>query len=198
MRLPPDPDRVCSIEGCNKRARRRGWCNAHYHRWGSHGDPLGGGTYRGAARDFIESIVPPYEGDDCLIWPFCRIKNGYAYIKAEGMMRPAHRVVCEIVHGQAPSTNHEAAHSCGNGHLGCVNPKHVRWATHTENMHDAIIHGTTTRGSKNASNKLDENDVRSIRKLRGSVSQRAIAAEYGVAQGTVNDIQQRRIWEWLE
>jgi hypothetical protein len=198
MRLPPDPNRTCSIEGCNKRARRRGWCNAHYHRWSSHGDPLGGGTATGAARNFLESVALPYEDDDCLIWPFGRIKNGYAYVKADGMMRPTHRVLCELAHGPSPSPHYEAAHSCGNGHLGCVNPRHVRWATHTENMHDAITHGTTTRGSKNPANKLDDNDVRRIRKLRGSASQRAIAAEYGVAQGTIHDIQRRRTWGWLE
>lgn len=37
----------CSIDGCGKRAiNSRGWCNAHYHRWQRHGDPLGGGKTR--------------------------------------------------------------------------------------------------------------------------------------------------------
>jgi 5-methylcytosine-specific restriction endonuclease McrA len=30
---------TCSIEGCNTRAHSRGWCNRHYLRWHSHGDP---------------------------------------------------------------------------------------------------------------------------------------------------------------
>lgn len=31
---------VCSIEGCSKKARKRGWCPMHYQRFRLHGDPL--------------------------------------------------------------------------------------------------------------------------------------------------------------
>lgn len=30
--------RTCSVEGCERDAKTRGWCHAHYHRWRSHGD----------------------------------------------------------------------------------------------------------------------------------------------------------------
>lgn len=33
-------ERTCSIDGCGKIVRSRGWCNAHYIRWRIHGDPL--------------------------------------------------------------------------------------------------------------------------------------------------------------
>lgn len=36
------PDDVCSIDGCEKPPRSRGWCSRHYDRWRDHGDPLGG------------------------------------------------------------------------------------------------------------------------------------------------------------
>lgn len=29
---------ICSIEGCAKRAEKRGWCAMHYRRWRVHGD----------------------------------------------------------------------------------------------------------------------------------------------------------------
>ena len=35
------PKPACSIADCNRPARSRGWCGAHYERWRKHGDPLG-------------------------------------------------------------------------------------------------------------------------------------------------------------
>jgi hypothetical protein len=29
----------CSIKGCPRPARARGWCTTHYKRWKRHGDP---------------------------------------------------------------------------------------------------------------------------------------------------------------
>lgn len=31
--------RLCSLEGCTRIARARGWCTTHYTRWWKHGDP---------------------------------------------------------------------------------------------------------------------------------------------------------------
>ena len=30
----------CAVDGCERRATRRGWCEMHYMRWRAHGDPL--------------------------------------------------------------------------------------------------------------------------------------------------------------
>ncbi len=30
----------CAVDGCDKRARCRSWCSAHYNRWRKYGDPL--------------------------------------------------------------------------------------------------------------------------------------------------------------
>lgn len=31
---------TCSVEGCSRTTRCRGWCGSHYQRWRIHGDPL--------------------------------------------------------------------------------------------------------------------------------------------------------------
>jgi len=33
-------ERVCSVEGCDKPHKSRGWCRKHYLRFWRHGDPL--------------------------------------------------------------------------------------------------------------------------------------------------------------
>ena len=37
---------LCAVEGCEREAEKRGWCNAHYWRWRQHGDPLGRAKHR--------------------------------------------------------------------------------------------------------------------------------------------------------
>lgn len=36
----------CAIDGCEKTAWCRGWCQPHYNRWKAHGDPLAGSPLR--------------------------------------------------------------------------------------------------------------------------------------------------------
>lgn len=37
---------ICSVDGCEKRAKTRGWCSAHYERWRRNGDPGPAGDAR--------------------------------------------------------------------------------------------------------------------------------------------------------
>ena len=45
----PVSEGPCSIDGCERPAATRGWCNAHYIRWRRSGDPLGCSTWRQSA-----------------------------------------------------------------------------------------------------------------------------------------------------
>lgn len=187
---------VCSIPGCNNPRRGRGYCTAHYLRWYRYGDPLAGRTPMGAPQKWIDDHAD-VESDDCLIWPFSRNLYGYGQINISGTPVGVHRIMCERANGAAPSDKHEAAHSCGNGHLGCVQPKHLRWATSAENSADTYAHGTINRGVKNGSAVLSEDQVREIRANRHLLSERKLAAAYGVSRSTVSDIIHRRNWAWL-
>jgi hypothetical protein len=94
---------------------------------------------------FIKDVALIHREESCLSWPYSRDSYGYGNIWHESRMQPVHRVVCEYVHGAAPTPKHEVAHNCGKGHEGCVNPGHLRWATHRENMDDQYVHGTRFR-----------------------------------------------------
>ena len=178
----------CSIENCGRSAIARGWCREHYYRWRRNGDPLGGRASHGRPMRWIEDHAS-YQGSECLTWPFRRGGRGYAYISNE----PASRRMCELAHGAAPSAAHQAAHSCGNGHLGCINPRHLRWATKQDNERDKIAHGTLRVGRQLPWAKLTEDQVREIRRLK-ECSHSQIAKQFGVSRSLVGQVIQGKIW----
>lgn len=188
---------LCKIEGCGKQASKRGWCDPHYKRWWRSGDPLGGKTSPGEPLRFLEELVG-HDGDDCVTWPFCTAATGIGSVQYGGKVRPAHRVMLYLSTGVEPDSKVLALHSCGNGHLGCVNPKHLRWGSAKDNAQDAILHKTTQRGEKAYNAILTEDDVRGIRRELRNLSGKKVAEKYGCSQQTVCDIKMGRRWGWLK
>ena len=190
--------KICSIPGCGNPTHQKSWCGGHYWRYRKYGDPLAGSTSNGEPLKYLLTTVLIYQGNDCLIWPYCRNGDGYARIVHEGKSKPVHRIVCEKINGPPPKPNYDAAHSCGKGHLGCVSPMHVSWKTRKDNLADCLIHGTHRRGSRNPPSKLSESDVRTIRGLKGSKSAKIIAEMLNVSPSSVHDIFAGRTWNWME
>jgi hypothetical protein len=71
--------------------------------------------------------------DDCILWLHGLNKDSYPQVCVERRTRLGHRLVCERYHGPCPPGK-EVAHSCAV--RNCINPKHLRWATHKDNMRD--------------------------------------------------------------
>jgi len=129
----------------------------------------------------------------CLTWPYGKwsLKSGYGSASLWGTTMPAHTAMCTLVYGPRPSKSHHSAHSCGKGHLACVNPHHVYWATPTENARDKRRHGTTARlpGESNPWSKLSNADARLIRKQLGQgVPVKQLAKRFKVSVWTVQRI----------
>ncbi len=193
---------ICSIDGCGKAVKTRGWCNSHYLRVLKYGDPFGGP--RGPRASDGEPLAwimahANYDGGGCLIWPFARFKrNGYACIVHNGKTTHATIPMCEQAHGLAPIGKLFVLHSCANGHGGCINPKHLRWGSQAENMADSVAQGTRSRGASNNASKLSEGDVQEIRNLMGTMPKKEIATRYGINPDHVRAIERGLVWAWLK
>lgn len=180
-----DMSRLCTLPGCDRGRHARGLCFLHYQRTLRGVDldrPLMLQSSPGEASDWIDQHLG-HDGDGCLIWPFGRLPDGRARLSRSDY---AARVMCERAHGPAPSSDHEAAHSCGKGHLGCVNPKHLRWATKLENERDKIKHGTYLVARM--PRKFTSAQINEIRRLGGSMLQREIAERFGTSQQYISEV----------
>lgn len=135
-----------------------------------------------------------YQHDWCLMWPFGSKLHGYGQMSHLGKRYYAHRLMCELAHGAPPSPLHEAAHSCGRGHEGCVNPRHLSWKTKSENLLDCRQHGTWIRSRHGFTGRLNAEIAQQIRALKGVKLQREIAEQFNVSESTISDIWLGRTW----
>lgn len=130
--------------------------------------------------------------NECIQWVGPK-RNGYgAFSRGRGNMIYAHRFVCEEAHGK-PFHKAEAAHSCGD--RGCINKRHLRWATRSENQLDRSAHGTSNDGERHGGSVLTEGMVRDIRRLARTMKQRDVGDMFGVSQGRVSLIVNRKQWK---
>ena len=187
-------NRICSIQNCPRPLFQKSFCSAHYKRWWRHGDPLAGSTYHRALPNWIEAHKD-HEGSECLIWPFSKYGSGHAAFSVGHKGKIVSRIMCEHRHGPPPTPQHDAAHSCGKGHLACVNPMHLDWKTKSENQADRIAHGTLIRGEEHKLSKLKAHQVIEIRNSSGTL--KALAAEYGVCPSNIFAIKHKIRWAWL-
>lgn len=132
--------KTCKVDGCQKAAFGRGFCSMHYYRVIRNGSLSARRKARHGAPEAWVRENSAHQGDDCLFWPFGSPRNGYGQVRISGVDMSASRFMCIVAHGAPSPENLHAAHSCGHGHLGCVNPKHLRWATASENALDLQIH----------------------------------------------------------
>jgi hypothetical protein len=104
-----------------------------------------------------------------------------------------HTLVLETFKGLRPIDGLECRHLDGNP--GNDHPLNLAWGTHTQNMQDAVIHGTHVN-LKHPNTKLTAARVKEMRaRFNAGESGSEIAKDMGVSHSTVCDIMAGRTWK---
>ena len=138
---------------------------------------------KGETKRFVRSLIGT-TNQRCIAWPYGKAGNGYGCIRVGKTQMTVARYVCMLVHGSPPPGPMHAAHSCGRGADGCVNPNHIRWASPQENGLDMVKHGSS-RGARNGRARLMPVDVIFMRELwRNGWMFKDLAKLWGVHHNT--------------
>jgi hypothetical protein len=136
----------------------------------------------------------------------------------------AHRFAYALTHGPIPEGMHVLHNCPGGDNPACCNPAHLWLGTPAQNSADMVAKGRSLtgnrhparlhpermqrgdrhylrlhpekhpRGERHPNAKLTEDQVREIRALAKTMTQRSIARQYGLPEGTISRIILRRSW----
>lgn len=184
--------KTCIENGCEKKARTRELCNAHYE-------------YRRRRAGF-DGILSPKQDierryqskvdrsggpDACHPWIASVNHAGYGNFRADGTMHLAHRWAYARYVG--PLEDEEVVrHSCDNP--PCQNLRHLLSGSVKDNVRDMLERGRINdrRGAGNSRAKLTEQQVLAIR--ASSDTSTVLACRYGVSKQLISTIKLRQTW----
>ncbi len=134
------------------------------------------------------------KGPECWEWTGALTNNkkglGYGRINLKGSYHLAHRISYRMKHGAIPN-GLCICHTCDN--RLCVRPSHLFIGTHKDNMIDCCTKGRIANGSRSATSKLTETQVKAIQK--DTRLHKEIAKDYGVDNSIISKIKTRKIWK---
>lgn len=135
------------------------------------------------------------EEKDTGCWECLDIKpnvRGYIQVKIRGEHLYLHRVVCELTNPTEDRDLH-VLHSCDN--TKCINPAHVHYGTHEDNMQDKKERGRAPgfSGVSNPNSSFTKNQILEIRESNRSDS--ALARLFKVHPSTIGRIRTRKCYQ---
>ena len=146
------------------------------------------------AKRFWGHVERPAD-ESCWLW---RNAAGYGQFSLHGKNVSAHRASWELANGQIDSGSF-VCHTCDNP--PCVNPSHLFLGSNSDNIKDSVSKGRSTsrfpvmRGEDHYRARITEQDVKDIRRLTLTSTDREVGKVYGLAESTVSAIRCRRIWK---
>ncbi len=191
----------CSVETCERRAVRHGWCKMHAARWDRTGDPEGlirsGGWYEPLG-DKLRRIGWTITSNGCWEWRGYRTKQGYGQIAVPGTRKsvPVHRVAYETWIGPIPDDQPIVRHKCDNP--PCINPEHLEIGTQADNVQDKVVRGRCIRGESLSWAKMTDETVLEMRqKFSSGISRAILAKQYGISWSMADKICSGKSWTHL-
>jgi HNH endonuclease len=143
---------------------------------------------------------------DCWLWTARINEGGYGQFRPDPKKSHtnAHRVAWELHHDQKIPEGFVIAHKCDI--RSCCNPDHLFLATQQENMDDMREKKRDNYhklpplvGSKNGNAKINEDDVREIKKmLREKVAYKKISERFGIGNSMIGYIKNGKFWKEIE
>lgn len=139
---------------------------------------------------FLAKVAEP-DGNGCHFWTASTDKDGYGQFQLAGRKVKAHRYAAGML-DFPPEI--QTRHIC---HVpACVNPEHLTFGSHADNMADRGAAGRQAKGVSQGLAKLTEENVIEIRRryAEGGVTQRKLADEFGVSRRSVYRVVLRKTW----
>lgn len=137
--------------------------------------PIEGGYYQ------------PVTESGCWIWMGAMLDSGYGRYAG----KRAHRIFYEAHNGEIPE-GALVCHRCDT--RSCVNPNHLFIGTTDDSMADMVSKGRSAKRGGHGMAKLSEDEVATIRSLRGVMRGIDIALRVNVSKQLVSAIQLGRNW----
>ena len=158
----------------------------------THGRPRWAARRSGYDVPLVQKRTPPFwsfveKTEGCWLWRGPKGRAGYGAYRIKRRMHFAHRLAWAEVHGPIPSGLF-VCHHCDNP--PCVNPAHLFIGTQKDNRRDCTAKGRnpgnkTKRGWRLV---LSDRQVEEIKALKGILSQRQLARNYGVSPMAIRAI----------
>jgi hypothetical protein len=149
--------------------------------------------------EFERFINKVDQTDGCWNWLGSTDANGYGQfrrlVNGKWTMYKTHRFSYEHFKGEIPPQL-LILHSCDNRQ--CVNPEHLRYGTHQDNVDDMMSRNRKVVGKNPNHNNLTHERVAAIRKAKAEnpkLSGRALACQYNTSPSQISRLLLNQTWK---